>query len=176
MRRDSPKARPRSGWHTAAPLVAILVAGGGSACGREVTPPTGKPVPPAVFSGTFTLVRADDWINKQACNYVAPADNTVCGWGRLTVTSDSVAISVRGSDVHLGGFLGPLLNQDSSVMTLPLRVINACTVAIDSIGFGPNGRGTLTGDSLRFDGRAPAGDSLSWVYRVDQVVRPPSCT
>ena len=147
-----------------ASLVALVIAGGAIACGHE---PTATAV--VVFSGDFTLVQADDWVAKQACNYVMPVDQTVCSWGRLTVRADQVAVSVRGSDVHAGLASGPLIHRDSVTYTAALRVVDACTVALDSTGVTPNGRGILAGDTLHFYGHGSLGDSLSWGYVVVQV-------
>ena len=151
-------------------LVATLFLSGVAGCGEEATQPAA-----ALFSGDFTLVAADDWVAQQRCNYVIPTDETICSWGRLTVTGDYQAISVRGSDVHLGGASGPLIHQDSIVYIAPLHRLDPCTVSIDSTGVTPNGRGALTADTLRFTGHNSTGDSLSWVYGTLQVQQPVGC-
>ena len=158
--------------------IAWLLAVTLTACQTTLTPPSPppppppppSPPPPPTFSGDFRLVEADDWVAKQACNYVIPMDQTVCSWGRLTVTMDQSAVSVRGYDVYLGpGPGGPPLHRDSVTYTAPLRVVDACAIAIDSTGVTPNGRGVLAGDSLHFYGHGSLGDSLSWGYLVVQV-------
>ena len=161
----------RGGW-----LVATLIASGANGCGHGPTQPT-QPTQPAVvvFSGTFTLAQAGDWVAYQACNYVIPMDQTVCDWGRLTVTTDQVLVSVRGFDVHQGGVFGPLIFRDSIIYTVALRVLDPCSVAIDSTGVTPNGRGALRADTLRFAGRGTLGESLSWAYKAVQVQHPMPC-
>lgn len=161
-------------------IVAMLLAGGSNACEHELTrppPPPPPPPPPTVvvaFFGDFTLVQADDWAAGQRCNHILELDQTVCSWGRLSITTDPAAVSVRGFDVHAGLLSGPVIYQDSVSFTIPLRVLDACTVAIDSIEVTPNGRGTLSGNTLRFDGRN-AASSLSWVYSVVWVQRGTPC-
>ena len=154
-------------------LVVTFIAGGALACGHAPTQSMQPPV--GVFYGDFRLVQADDWVAKQACNYVIPVDQTVCSWGRLTITPDQLAESVRGFDVHAGLASGPVIHRDSVSYAASVRVLDACTVAIDSTGVTPNGRGVLAGDTLHFYGHNAAGDSLSWGYSVDQVTLAKAC-
>ena len=138
------------------------------ACGNESTSP-GTPT----FHGDFTLVAADDWVAKQACNYVIPTDETVCDWGHPSITTDPAAISVRGFTVYHAGVI---VHQDSVTYHAPVHVVDACTIAIDSTGgVTPNGRGVLAGDTLHFYGHGSLGDSLSWGYLVVQVERVSGC-
>jgi hypothetical protein len=150
--------------------VATIIAGGAIACGPEPTPPG-----VVAFSGDFTLVQADDWVANQSCNYVIPTDEWVCSWGRLTITANRSAISVRGFDVHKGSVIGPPIFRDSVTYTVAVRVLDGCTVAIDSTGVTPNGKGTLKADTLRFAGQNTIGDSLSWAYLVVHVQRAIPC-
>ena len=129
----------------------------------------------AAFVGDLTLVSADDWVDKQACNYVIPMDQTVCSWGRLSIAADLTARSVRGSDVHQGVASGYVVYRDSGVVVATARVVDACTLAIDSVQLTPNGSGVLHGDTLRFAGHDTSGAVLSWVYVAVQVQRPASC-
>lgn len=151
----------RCGW-----LVAPLLALTALACGHE---PSTQPRGPAAFSGEFKLVAADDWTAKQSCNYVIPTDEWVCTWGHLAITADRLAISVRGYVVHLGLPSGPVIHQDSIRYVAPVRILDPCSVAIDSTGITPNGQGVLAGDTLHFYGHSMLGDSLSWGYSVVQV-------
>ena len=127
------------------------------------------------FVGDFTLVGADDWVDKQACNYVIPMDQTVCSWGRLSIAADLTARSVRGVDIHQGVASGYVVFQDSGAVVTTARVVDACTLAIDSVQLTPNGSGVLHGDTLRFAGHDTSGAVLSWVYVAGQVQRPASC-
>jgi hypothetical protein len=141
------------------------------ACGNWLTPPG----PEVVFTGDFQLARESDWAGGQACQYVAPMDQTVCSWGRLAITVDSIASSVLGTDVHQGDQLGPVVHRDSAVFAVRFGVGNVCTVFISGNTVKPNGPGVLAADSLRFDGRNLLGDSVRWVYAPVQVQRPKSC-
>jgi hypothetical protein len=140
-------------------------------CGNWSTPRQ----PEVVFSGDFQLARESDWTGGQACQYVAPMDQTVCSWGRLSITVDSIASSVLGTDVHQGDQLGPVVHRDSVLFAERFGVGNVCTVFISGNTVKPNGPGVLSADSLRFDGRNLLGDSVHWVYAPVQVQRPPSC-
>jgi hypothetical protein len=141
------------------------------ACGSWITPPQRD----VFFSGDFTLARESDWTGGQACQYVAAMDQTVCSWGRLSITVDSIASSVLGTDVHQGDQLGPLVQRDSVAFAVRFGVGSACTVFISGNTVKPNGPGVLSADSLRFDGLNLLGDSVRWVYAPVQVQRPPSC-
>lgn len=141
------------------------------ACGNWWTPPQ----PDVVFSGDFQLARESDWAGGQACQYVAAMDQTVCSWGRLAITIDSIASSVLGTDVHQGDQSGPVVHRDSAVFAVRFGVGNVCTVFISGNTVKPNGPGVLTADSLRFDGRSLLGDSVRWVYAPLQVQQPRSC-
>jgi len=152
-------------------VVTTLVAGSAIACRHEPTTPT-----VVAFFGDFTLVRADDWAGKQSCDYILQMDQWICSWGRLTITTYSLAISVRGKVVHAGVVTGPVVFQDSVSFTAALRVLDGCTVSIDSTDLSPNGLGVLKGDTLRFTGRNTSGDTLSWIYSTMQVQRPAPCT
>ena len=133
------------------------------------------PVSP-VFTGDFVLANESDWAGGQACDYVVPADQTVCKWGRLSLSVDSVLSSVFGSDVHQGTASGPLLNRDSVVYAVRFGVGNVCTVFIAGNTVKPNGPGVLGVDSLRFTGLNLVGDSVRWVYAPVQVQRPKQCS
>jgi hypothetical protein len=139
------------------------------ACRNTETPHDG------VFTGDFLLARESDWPGGQACDYVIPMDETVCNWGRLSVTVDSIAASVFGSDVHLGGPSGPLLRRDSVLYAVRVGVGNACTVFIAGNAVKPNGPGVLAADTLQFAGRSLLGDSVRWVYAPVQVQRASRC-
>ncbi len=140
------------------------------ACGDNT--PAG---PEVVFSGNFTLTRESDWTGGQACQYVAAMDQTVCSWGLLSITVDSFASSVFGTDVHQGGQMGPLVQRDSALFAQRFSVGNVCTVFIRNNTVKPNGPGVLSADSLLFDGFNLVGDSIRWVYVPLQVQRPRSC-
>ena len=151
-----------------APWTARLLVCMSVAC-LESTPPP-PPAPGGLgVAGDYVLVWTDDWVAAQRCNYVMFVDHTVCGWGRLTLTSDTVAISVLGSDVHAGLGSGPLIGHDSVVDTTALRLIDACMLAVDDTLVEPNGVGTLSGDTLRFVGRGLFGLTLHWHYTVVQL-------
>ena len=141
------------------------------ACGNWITLPTRD----VVFTGHFDLARESDWSGGQACQYVAAMDQTVCSWGRLWISVDSIVSSVLGTDVHQGNQLGPLVHRDSVVFAVRFGVGNACTVFISGNTMRPNGPGVQEADSLRFDGRNLLGDSVRWVYAPVQVERPQSC-
>lgn len=142
------------------------------ACGNWLTPPQ----PEIVFSGSFQLARESDWSGGQACQYVAAMDQTVCSWGRLAITVDSIASSVLGTDVHQGDQLGPVVQRDSALFAVRFGVGNVCTVFIAGNTVKPNGAGVLGADSLQFDGLNLLGDSVRWVYAPVQLQRPKSCT
>ena len=133
-----------------------------------------SPFVPAVFTGDFVLAGESDWAGGQACTYVMPVDQTVCNWGRLSVSVDSVVQSVFGSDVHQGGQTGPLLHRDSVLYAVRIGVGNVCTVFIAGNTVKPNGPGVLA-DSLRFTGENLLGDSVRWVYAPVQISRPRQC-
>ena len=152
-------------------LVGWAALGSCLACGDWITPP-GQDV---VFFGHFTLARESDWTGGQACQYVAPMDQTVCSWGRLSISVDSIVSSVFGSDVHQGDQLGPLVRRDSALFAVRFGVGNVCTVFIAGNTVKPNGPGVLSADSLQFNGRNLLGDSIRWVYAPVQVQRPKSC-
>ena len=141
------------------------------ACGDWLTPPQ----PEVVFSGDFQLARESDWTGGQACQYVAAMDQTVCSWGRLTITVDSFASSVLGTDVHQGDQLGPIVQRDSALFAARFGVGSVCTVFISGNTTKPNGSGVLAADSLRFDGQNLLGDSVRWVYAPLQVQRSKRC-
>ncbi len=141
------------------------------ACGNWLT----RPRPEIVFSGDFQLARESDWTGGQACQYIAAMDQTVCSWGRLAITVDSIASSVLGTEVHQGGQLGPVVHRDSVVFAVRFGVGNVCTVFISGNTVKPNGPGVLAADSLRFDGQNLLGGSVSWVYAPVLVQRPQSC-
>lgn len=145
--------------------------------GNESTAPA-TPHPPGTIpiSGSFTLVQSNQWVALQRCNYILPMDQTVCSWGRLTLTTDTLAFSILGFDVFLGGGpTGPPLYRDSVMYSMPIRVIDSCRVAIDSTAVSPNGTGWLQSDTLRFTGRNLPGDSISWAYRVDHAEHAAPC-
>jgi hypothetical protein len=152
----------RAGWIVLASCLA---------CGNWLTPPRAE----VVFSGDFQLARESDWTGGQACQYVAALDLTVCSWGRLAITVDSIASSVLGTDVHQGDQLGPVVHRDSVAFAVRFGVGNVCTVFISGNTVKPNGPGVLAADSLRFDGQNLLGDSVRWVYAPVQVQRPKSC-
>jgi len=135
---------------------------------------TASPPEPGIFSGDFVLGGESDWTGGQACNYVIPADQTVCSWGRLSVSVDTVLQSVFGSDVHQGTATGPLVHRDSVLYAERIGVGNVCTVFIAGNVTKPNGAGVL-GDSLRFSGHNLLGDSVRWVYAPVQIQRPRQC-
>jgi hypothetical protein len=140
------------------------------ACGSSVTPPLDR-----VFSGDFILARESDWPGGQSCQYVIPVDQTVCSWGRLTVTEDSFASSVLGSDVHQGDRFGPLVHRDSVLYAQRFQVRDLCTVVIIGNTVKPNGPGVLSADSLQFAGYNLLGDTIRWVYAAVQVQRARLC-
>ncbi|HET9709323.1 MAG TPA: hypothetical protein VFP39_13580 [Gemmatimonadales bacterium] len=141
------------------------------ACGNWLT----SPHPEVVFTGDFQLAQESDWSGGQACQYVVAMDQTVCSWGRLAISVDSIASSVLGTDVHQGDQLGPIVHRDSVEFAVRFGVGNVCTVFISGNTVKPNGPGVLSADSLRFDGRNLLGDSVRWVYASLQVQRPKSC-
>ncbi len=128
-----------------------------------------------IFSGDFVLVRESDWSAGQACQYVASVDQTVCSWGRLSVTVDSVARSVFGSDVHQGDRLGPVVHQDSVVYAVRFGAGNGCSMFIAGNTVKPNGPGVLATDTLQFVGYTLLGDTVRWVYAGTQVTQPRAC-
>ena len=152
----------RAGWVVLASCLA---------CGNWLTPPRAD----VVFSGDFQLARESDWTGGQACQYIAAIDQTVCSWGRLAISVDSIASSVLGTDVHQGDQLGPVVHRDSVAFAVRFGVGNVCTVFISGNAVKPNGPGVLAADSLRFDGQNLLGDSVRWVYAPVQVQRPKSC-
>jgi hypothetical protein len=152
----------RAGWVVLASCLA---------CGNWSTPPRAE----VVFSGDFQLARESDWTGGQACQYIAAIDQTVCSWGRLAISVDSIASSVLGTDVHQGDQLGPVVHRDSVAFAVRFGVGNVCTVFISGNTVKPNGPGVLAADSLRFDGQNLLGDSVRWVYAPVQVQRPKSC-
>ena len=131
--------------------------------------------PEVAFTGDFQLARESDWSGGQACQYVAPMDQTVCSWGRLAISVDSIMSSVLGTDVHQGDQLGPVVHRDSVEFAVRIGLGNVCTVFISGNFVQPNGPGVLSADSLRFTGRNLVGDSVRWVYVPVQVQRPKSC-
>ena len=130
---------------------------------------------PDVFTCDFVLAGESDWAGGQSCQYVMPVDQTVCSWGRLTVSVDTVVRSVFGSDVHQGGQSGPLVHQDSVAYAFRVGVGNVCTLFIAGNTVKPNGPGVLAADSLRFAGHDLLGDTVRWVYAPVQVQRPKQC-
>jgi len=141
------------------------------ACDNWITPPRQD----AVFSGDFTLARESDWTGGQACQYVAAMDQTVCNWGHLSITVDTILRSVLGADVHQGDQLGPVVHRDSVVFAVRFGVGSACVVFIAGNTVKPNGPGVLLADSLQFDGVNLLGDSIRWVYAPVQVQRSRRC-
>ena len=152
----------RAGWVVLASCLA---------CGNWLTPPRAD----VVFSGDFQLARESDWTGGQACQYIAAIDQTVCSWGRLAISVDSIASSVLGTDVHQGDQLGPVVHRDSVAFAVRFGVGNVCTVFISGNTVKPNGPGVLAADSLRFEGQNLLGDSVRWVYSPVQIQRPKSC-
>ena len=53
--------------------------------------------------------------------------------------------------------------------------MDSCTIAIDSTGVTPNGRGILAGETLHFYGHSSLGDSLSWGYSIAQLQLVTTC-
>lgn len=128
-----------------------------------------------LFTGDFTLVGESDWAGGQSCQYIAAADQTVCSWGRFSVSVDSVAISVFGTDVHQGDRFGPLLQRDSVNYAVRVGVGNGCVVFISGNTVRPNGSGVLSTDSLQFTGINLVGQTVRWAYTPVQVQRPRIC-
>jgi hypothetical protein len=141
------------------------------ACGNWLTPAQ----PEVAFSGYFQLARESDWNGGQACQYVAAMDQTVCSWGRLAISVDSVMSSVLGTDIHQGDQLGPVVQRDSVEFDVQIGLGNVCTVFVSGNFVQPNGPGVLAADSLRFSGRNLLGDSVRWVYAPLQVQRAKRC-
>ena len=152
----------RAGW---AAVAACL------ACGNWLTPPR----PEVAFTGDFQLARESDWSGGQACQYVAAMDQTVCSWGRLAISVDSVMSSVLGTDVHQGDQLGPVVQRDSVEFAVQIGLGNVCTVFVSGNFVQPNGPGVLAADSLRFYGRNLLGDSVRWVYTPVRVQQSQRC-
>lgn len=141
------------------------------ACSSGEVPPTPDPV----FTGDFVLARESDWPGGQACQYMAAMDQTVCSWGRLSVSVDSFVQSVFGTDIHQGSASGPVVHRDSINYAVRVGVGNQCTVFVAGTVVKPNGPGILGSDSLQFAGYDLLGDSVRWVYTPVLVRQPQTC-
>lgn len=139
------------------------------ACGSAESPSN------LLFTGDFVLVGESDWASGQSCQYVAAADQTICSWGRLSISVDSIASSVFGTDVHQGDRFGPVVHQDSVSYAQRVSVGNGCVVFIAGNTVRPNGPGILSTDSLQFTGINLVGETIHWAYTAVQVQRPKPC-